>query len=137
RLASHVDLLPTVLDLLGLPQDPRNHGRSILEPDREPERIFIGASNGPRWVGFVDGDRKFLVNRTTGAREAYDLATDPDERHNIASTLGAAGDALEADALAFADGHGAEIAHAKKRDAEIDVQTAFLANAEVHVVKND
>lgn len=138
RLSSHADLLPTVLDLMGLPADPRHEGRSLLEPDREPQRIFIGASNGPRSVGFLDGDRKFIVNRTTGQREAYDLTRDPDERHNLIEELPEDEVArVEQDALAFADAHLEALRRAPRIADELDVEGAFVAAAEVRVRRGD
>lgn len=134
RLVSHVDLVPTILDLLGFPPDARHHGTSILAPDREPQRLFIGASNGPKWVGFLDGDQKFVVNKTTGMREAYDLAVDPDERKNIVDELppGEA-DRLEQDALAFVDAKLREIRSAPRKDDELDIEARFLEVAAVRV----
>ncbi len=134
ELGSHVDLLPTILDLMGFPPDPRHHGRSLLMPDREPQRLFIGASNGPKWVGFIDGHEKFIVNRTTGKREDYDLAADPDERDNRIDRLPKAHvEELTQDALAYADGHLQEIRHAKSRGDEIDIEGHFADSVDVHV----
>jgi hypothetical protein len=134
RLGSHVDLLPTVLDLLGLPPDPRHQGTSLLAPDREPQRIFIGASNGPKSIGFLDGDRKLIVNRTTGRREAYDLAADPDERRNLIDDLEPGDIAhLEQEALAFAALQQAHLREAPRRDDALDIEGVFLEAAEVRV----
>lgn len=134
RLGSHVDLLPTILDLLALPADARHRGTSLLMPDREPARLFIGASNGPRLVGWLDGDRKFTVNQTTGVREAYDLARDPDERDNIIHALpGEEVEQLEQDALAFADAQLAYLKSAKTVDDELDIEGLYLDAVEVRV----
>ena len=134
RLGSHVDLLPTILDVLAFPPDARHRGTSLLIPDREPRRMFIGASNGPRMIGWLDGDQKFIVNTTSGAREAYDLKDDPDERNNIIGMLApAAVEQLEQDALAFADAHLAYLKAAKKSDREPDIEGLFLAAVDVRV----
>lgn len=134
RLGSHADLLPTVLDLLGLPADPRHHGTSLLEPDRASERLFIAAHNGYRWAGFIDGNRKFFVNTITGAREAYDLAADPDERRNIVELLPAdEADTLDREARAFARGHLAAIIAAPRRSDEVDIEARFLEAVAIRV----
>lgn len=134
RLTSHVDLLPTLLDLLGLPADPRHRGRSVLTPDLEPRRMFIGANNGPRWIGFLDGNRKFILNTQNGVREAYDLAADADERHNIVDELSAEQvDALEQDALTFAWVHQRRLEDARQRDDAADVEQRFVEAVDVRV----
>jgi phosphoglycerol transferase MdoB-like AlkP superfamily enzyme len=134
RLASHADLLPTMLDLLGMPADERHRGTSIIAPDREPARVFIGASNGPRYVGWIDGDQKFVVNQTTGVREAYDVAKDPDERHNIVEELVPVDvERLEQDALAFAELQLASLTSAKKVDSELDIEGLFVDVVDVRV----
>lgn len=139
RLGSHVDLLPTILDLLGLPPDARHRGTSLLAPDRTPRRLFIGASNGFKWIGWLDGNHKTIVNRYTGMREAYDLAVDPDERHNLAPEMSAApeGEArleqLEQEALAFADAQLTQLQTAPKVDEELDIEKLYLDVVDMHV----
>jgi arylsulfatase A-like enzyme len=134
RLASHVDLLPTILDVLGLPPDPRHQGRSVLEPDRDPQRVFVGANNGTRWVGFIDGSRKVVVNRTTRTREIYDLSTDPDERKNLARLLPAADiDEVVDDALAFSRGHLAELKVARRLQEDFEIEQRFVELADVRI----
>lgn len=134
RMGSHVDLAPTVLDLLGLPADPRHHGVSLLQPDREPRRVFVGANNGQLWVGLLDGMEKFTINTRTGVKELYDLRLDPDERHNLASTASAEKlAALENETLLFSRGVMDFITDTPAIGTDIDVQGALLARAEVRV----
>ncbi|MCC7075099.1 MAG: sulfatase-like hydrolase/transferase [Deltaproteobacteria bacterium] len=134
RIGSHVDLAPTVLDLLGLPPDARHHGVSLLAPDREPRRVFLGANNGQVWVGLLDGMEKYTLNTRTGAQELYDLRLDPDERHNLAvSAPPEQLAALEADTLSFSQGVMDFIADAPAVGTDLDVQGALVAHAEVRV----
>jgi hypothetical protein len=137
RVGSHVDLLPTIVDLMGLAPDARNHGQSLVSSSYEPRRVFIGASNGPKYVGFVDGRQKFVVNRASGLRELYDLNTDPFEQHNIAGDFPEKADRLTSEALAFADGQLAHLKSAPKLPGDVDVQAGLLEFAEVRVVKAD
>ncbi len=134
RVGSHVDLAPTVLDLLGLPPDPRHHGVSLLQPDRAPRRVFVGANNGQLWVGLLDGVEKFTLNTRTGARELYDLRQDPDERHNLAREAPVDKlTALERDTLLFSRGVMDFVADTPAVGIDLDVQGELLARAEVRV----
>jgi hypothetical protein len=137
RLGSHVDLLPTVLDVLGLPPDPRHHGQSLLSADFVPRRIFVGASNGPKYVGWVDGRQKFVVNRNSGLLELYDLDADPFEQHNLAPERRDEALRLADDALAFADGQLAHLIRAPRVPGEVDVQRGVLEDAQVTAVLAD
>ncbi|MFN8059331.1 MAG: sulfatase-like hydrolase/transferase [Vicinamibacterales bacterium] len=87
----HVDILPTVLDLIGLPAptsalDGRSL-RSLMEGRREtPRAIYFEAldANLTRdWApltGVIDLDRKLI---DLPLPELYDLARDPDESTNL------------------------------------------------------
>lgn len=93
RIAAHIDLLPTFMDLAGVkrPEGPPMDGRSLVpllrgetsawperrlfchaDQQREPRNPFPGAAWDQRWK---------LVN---GA-ELYDLAADPGESVNVAA----------------------------------------------------
>lgn len=133
RIGSHVDLLPTMMDLMGLPADPRHLGQSLVSASFEPRRVFIGASNGPKYVGFIDGRMKFVVGRTSGVRELYDLDADPDEVKNLAEAFPDTVDRYTSQALAFADGQLRWLKTAPKLPDEVDVQAGLLEHAEVRV----
>lgn len=90
----HIDILPTVLDILAIPVDQRLRGRSLL-----PEAMGGSAEGSPTtyfeslspllnrgWAplyGIIDGDTKYI---DLPIPELYDLARDPDELTNIAAT---------------------------------------------------
>ena len=135
RVGSHIDLLPTIIDLMGLQADPRHLGQSLLSSSFVPRRVFIGASNGPKSIGFVDGRTKFVVGRTTGVQEFYDLSTDPDETKNLAAVDQNKTDRLTSEALAFADGQLAWLKSAPQMANAVDVQQGLLENAAVRLVK--
>lgn len=96
-----VDLVPTILETLGLPPIPGTHGRSLV-PD--PERvesgamayaISVGRNARPRGPGSDNplpqtravwfGPYKLIVHHRQET-ELYDLSRDPGERHNLAAT---------------------------------------------------
>lgn len=92
RLASHVDLLPTILDVLGYPAG-NLPGRSLLAPESPqaaafsesfPCDLLVSLNSRFRRIeraAFI-GDLK-LITATNGVHEFYDLATDPHEEHNV------------------------------------------------------
>jgi arylsulfatase len=102
---SLVDVAPTILDLLGLPPEPRFVGRSLAallrgEPARGAdvltELLPLGAGEVDRSrhrAALIRGAHKVIAERhPDGAAvgEAYDLALDPHERNPIAADTGLA-----------------------------------------------
>ncbi|MCG8970292.1 sulfatase-like hydrolase/transferase [Streptomyces sp. CL12-4] len=94
-LLSQYDVLPTLVDYLGLDHtpDPRLPGRSFTDllqgspapdgdaPDRE--RVVVYDEYGP--VRMIrTRDWKYVHRYPHGPHELYDLATDPGEEHNLA-----------------------------------------------------
>jgi arylsulfatase A-like enzyme len=84
--ASLLDVMPTVLGLLGLPAPPTD-GRDLSGPLRQGQpdgasRSFLLHLDVRQMVGlgFRRGDRKLILARHPHAQELYDLSTDPGER---------------------------------------------------------
>lgn len=84
RLGSHLDILPTVLDVLGIRRDLDIDGRSLLDADRSDRPLFHFSR---RQIAMRDGTNKFLMMRTRGdgPPEIYDLSKDPEEQENLAA----------------------------------------------------
>lgn len=82
RLGTHADLVPTVLDLLGIDDATERHGRSLFAPDFT-ERTLALYSTSRGNLGLVDGQYKFVMHRKKPP-ELFDLSTDPDEQQDIA-----------------------------------------------------
>jgi len=82
---SHTDLMPTILDLLGLAAPGPNDGLSLVRtppPDRPIYFEALDASLTRGWAplrGIVQGGWKYI---DLPDAELYDLATDPGEQHN-------------------------------------------------------
>jgi arylsulfatase A-like enzyme/Flp pilus assembly protein TadD len=94
---SHIDILPTVLDLLGLPRRPELQGRSLAGPmrtGRAEDRPVYFESMEPCFDkgcaplrGFIRGRTKFM---DTPLPEVYDLEADFGEVKNLAEKTGLA-----------------------------------------------
>ncbi|MBI1789354.1 MAG: sulfatase-like hydrolase/transferase, partial [Acidobacteria bacterium] len=93
-LASHVDLMPTVLDVLGYPEPAERHGISLRRAKARESGYVVSESYRNPWL--IDLGRRFdrlehalflgnmkLVTSTAGKRELYDLAGDPTEQRNL------------------------------------------------------
>lgn len=98
-----IDLLPTLLDLLGIDPPPELQGRSLsplLEGRTEawtakPAFGELSGSNGKRTV--YRGDFQYIFNAAVKSAELYRIDRDPGETHNLAEEESAA--AREAAAL--------------------------------------
>ena len=90
---SHLDLAPTILDLMGFPAEPEFMGKSMLPelegaaPDnREPiVSELTEDSHNPLRRAFIQGDYKLLV--VDGRKfQLYNLSKDPGELTDLAET---------------------------------------------------
>jgi arylsulfatase A-like enzyme len=91
---SSVDILPTVLDVVGQKPPANLQGASLLHPETlhgreillEGYQDQVFADWDPRFArdqrALVSGTKKLIVS-TLGKRELYDLSADPDEVHNL------------------------------------------------------
>ncbi|HXM20939.1 MAG TPA: sulfatase-like hydrolase/transferase [Terriglobales bacterium] len=95
-LVSHVDLMPTVLDLVGVSLPAGVQGRSLRSPGNDSDAVYSEAFPPPsasvlnqRLRGFrraiFAGSWK-LITWTQGPSELYDLAADPGEARNLNRT---------------------------------------------------
>lgn len=85
-VTSHVDITPTVLDILGLPPLVHQEGLSMLSKRREQMSIF--QTYGPdHMMGVRDNCWKYLYNFTKKKAELYDINADPEERNNLVEKM--------------------------------------------------
>lgn len=81
---AHIDLNPTILDILGLPASPAWQGRSLLGPAPR-ERSYFFAATTDYMLGVRDGPWKYILNATLAREELFNLEEDPQELRNLAS----------------------------------------------------
>ncbi|MBE7465331.1 MAG: sulfatase-like hydrolase/transferase [Planctomycetes bacterium] len=87
-LTSHIDLVPTVLDIAGLPADPALPGRSLLpvvrgEPLQEVAHVFAELNEQAALRMIRSLDWKYVLQQN-GDEELYALREDPHEMANLA-----------------------------------------------------
>ena len=66
RLASQIDIPPTLLDVLGLPGDDHFFGKSLFEQGREAPRAFI---SNYQELGYLKADRLVVL----GPKQRVDI----------------------------------------------------------------
>jgi arylsulfatase A-like enzyme len=86
-LTESVDILPTLVDLLGLPEVSEVQGKSFRKVLASPnisfrDRVFIHW-NGPSFINF-DGQWKYALHSRSETDELYSLQEDPGEIKNLA-----------------------------------------------------
>ncbi|MFO0567224.1 MAG: sulfatase-like hydrolase/transferase [Polyangiaceae bacterium] len=83
--ASHLDILPTILDLLELPPHPAHQGRSLraaADPTTEPTGIYLNIQGLKSAEALICFPWKYVVNRSDKTTELFQLEQDPDERED-------------------------------------------------------
>ena len=124
--ASHIDIFPTVCELLGLPIPAHIQGESLLPLaaglERQKKKIYF-ESLSPHFSmdcaplrGFIQGDIKFI---DLPIKEVYNLDFDPQEETNLAPTADIPQLVKELEVLMKSQkGRGAKLAPAGK-DADL------------------
>jgi arylsulfatase A-like enzyme len=91
---SHIDLAPTILELMGAPADPELRGKSLVaelyggEATPRPVLVDLPRDNlQDRRRAVIDGDDKLIArgDDVDSRWLLYDLAKDPRERKNLAN----------------------------------------------------
>ncbi|WP_420457946.1 sulfatase-like hydrolase/transferase [Neolewinella sp.] len=106
--AAHIDLLPTLLDLLGESVPAGLDGVSLkplLEGGQLPDRYVYAFKQGYDYTGYpgsIRNQRYLYVAEDSSQHELYDLIEDPGQEHNIYTTAGDTGMQLAAHYRDFA-----------------------------------
>ena len=90
-----IDVLPTILDLLGLPPYAQAQGRSLvplLRGGELPERtLFAEVASYTDQIGAHvtarRGDVKWIIEKRTGSAFAFDVRRDPREEHDLSAQM--------------------------------------------------
>jgi arylsulfatase A-like enzyme len=87
RPAQHLDIAPTVLDLLGLPSHPSFQGLSLFDPHPDPNRSIYMVAQTPitSQYAIVRSGLKLIYDQWQRQYFLYDLNSDPGEQKDLAS----------------------------------------------------
>jgi len=83
-IGSHVDLAPTITELIGLPAAPDWQGRSLFDESHPPRAYFYVAQDHFR-LAVREANWKYIYSVHDGREELYDLQADPLEQRNVAA----------------------------------------------------
>jgi arylsulfatase A-like enzyme len=84
HVGGHVDIDPTILDLLGVPAPADWQGASFFDPARA-DRVFFFTGVGEFQFGMRDARYKYVYSATFGRDRLSDLTVDLDERHDLST----------------------------------------------------
>lgn len=84
EVCAHVDVNPTLLDILGIEPPREWQGHSLFEPAR-PQRAFFVSGAGDYLFGLREGPWKYIFEATDGREELFDLLQDPGESRSVAA----------------------------------------------------
>lgn len=83
QVRQHIDIAPTILDLLGLDAPPAWQGRSMFCPLER--RAYFFCTGNDIVLGLRDGPLKYHYYVRTGYEELFDVKADPAESRNLAA----------------------------------------------------
>ena len=95
---SHLDVMPTVAEWLGVPPHPSWQGRSFRERRRAggpQDAVFLNIQGLRSVDGIVCWPYKLVVDRSGKQAHLFDLAKDPAEAHDVVDAEPAIVAALE------------------------------------------
>ncbi len=81
-IGGHVDVNPTLTDLLGLEPAQEWQGHSLFDPARPPRAYFMAIAGGSLF-GVREGDWKYFYEVKSGRESLFNLARDPKELRDV------------------------------------------------------
>ncbi|MFL6194665.1 MAG: sulfatase [Thermoanaerobaculia bacterium] len=126
ELVDNLDVVPTLLDYLGLPIPPLDGAslRSVIETGRPLHRYAFGNQGTSRTI--TDGIHKLHFDLATGRSSLFDLRADPGEIRDLAAQRPAEARRLQATLLRWLEAHEGPAGRSRQRAAEIEKQLRAL-----------
>jgi lipoteichoic acid synthase len=86
ELASQIDILPTVLDMLGYEVENGEYpGYSLLRPLPKERTLYFSCITNRECLASLKGNEKYIHHYNNQPDELFDLSEDPLEQENLAS----------------------------------------------------
>jgi arylsulfatase A-like enzyme len=100
QVGGHVDLCPTLAQILGIEPPANWQGTSLFSPDH-PNRAYFLADLSGYIFGMADARYKYMYHFTEDFERLYDLRQDPLEQHDVSSLHRDIASAMRARVSAF------------------------------------
>ena len=84
-IASHVDIGPTIADVLGLDPPAAWEGESLFARART-NRAYFETGIDDYQFGVREGPWKYIYDATVGTEQLFHLPDDPDEQHDVSGS---------------------------------------------------
>ncbi|MBI4318999.1 MAG: sulfatase [Chloroflexi bacterium] len=105
-----IDVMPTILDLVGAPHPGGIEGRTLwpllVGAEKGDDRIAVAELPDESGLALIAGGWKIIKDLVSGEVELYDLIADPGERINLASANPSRLAEMETRLKAWMDSHG-------------------------------
>jgi lipoteichoic acid synthase len=86
ELSSQIDILPTVLDMLGYEVENGEYpGYSLLRPLPKERTLYFSCISSRKCLASLKGNEKYIYHYNNQPDELFDLSEDPLEQENLAS----------------------------------------------------
>jgi arylsulfatase A-like enzyme len=129
-----IDILPTVLDVVGLPPHPAVQGRSLAplwRGESLPARTLYAEEHALySLVAAFAAPHKWIFSTKGGQTQAFDFVRDPDETRNLAETIGNRGEPLLAEFRSMCAANAREAPPAPKLDPLVEDKLRALGYVE-------
>jgi arylsulfatase A-like enzyme len=117
----HIDIMPTILDLVGVPIPRQAQGRSLAPlldgSDSGADRVAVVTLTDDAQTAIISGDGwKLITSRDRGTTELYYLPWDREERNDVASLYPAQVLALSRQLDTWVQANGIAVASADGSD---------------------
>jgi arylsulfatase A-like enzyme len=83
-IGGHIDLNPTLAEMLGVSPAGTWQGRSLFDLERPP-RAYFYAANDDYLLGMREDEFKYIYNANIAREQLFDLSSDPHEQSNLAA----------------------------------------------------
>jgi arylsulfatase len=125
-LAENLDLVPTLLDYLGLAAEGLDGTslRPVIEADRPVHRLSFAMQGVTRVVS--DGKRKLTFDLATGRTRLFDLAADPGERSDLVARRPEEARRLQAALLRWMASHEGPAGESRRKAEELEKRLRAL-----------
>jgi phosphoglycerol transferase MdoB-like AlkP superfamily enzyme len=84
-VGGHIDIGPTILDLLGMGMPAGEQGQSLFRANPD-QRVYFFQNKSYLLFGVRSGPWKYIYNSVTGKEQLFNLQHDPGETTNLAAT---------------------------------------------------